>query len=223
MDKYTVVIPTLWKSKRTNQLLIDLYNCECVDEIILINNSLPYEVDETDGKMRIVSYGQNIYVNPSWNAGVNLTKNKCIALVNDDINFNPNIFKVVNEKMLLDYGFIGMAGENYTENIDETKDIYIEALSPDASEVGWGCMIMFHKEYWINIPHDIKIWYGDNFIKDLNPVTKSVLRNFKIETQMSTTSDEPQWDEIKKNDEKCFARYYSFLGESLRLLDKLKM
>ena len=34
MDKYTVVIPTLWKSDRTKKLINDLRECEYVGEII---------------------------------------------------------------------------------------------------------------------------------------------------------------------------------------------
>ncbi len=36
---------------------------------------------------------------------------------------------------------------------------------------------MLHKTYWVDIPDEIKIWYGDNFIKDVNPAPKSTLRN----------------------------------------------
>ena len=35
---------------------------------------------------------------------------------------------------------------------------------------------------------DLIVWYGDNFIKDVNPV-KSILRGFRCETDMSTTTD----------------------------------
>ena len=31
MDKYTIVIPTLWKSDRTKKLINDLRECEYVD------------------------------------------------------------------------------------------------------------------------------------------------------------------------------------------------
>jgi hypothetical protein len=66
---------------------------------------------------------------------------------------------------------------------------------------------MLHKKYWIDIPENIKIWYGDNFIKDVNPAPKGILRNFKVETEMSTTSDEKEWDEVKKKDYEYFINY----------------
>ena len=33
MDKYSIIIPTLWKSNRIGKLLFDLIKCEFVDEI----------------------------------------------------------------------------------------------------------------------------------------------------------------------------------------------
>ena len=39
LPKYTIVIPTLWKSNRIHTLLKSLIECDYVDEIILIDNS----------------------------------------------------------------------------------------------------------------------------------------------------------------------------------------
>ena len=58
----------------------------------------------------------------------------------------------------------------------------------------------------MEIPEELKVWYGDNFIKEVNPAPKAVLRNFKVETEMSTTSDQSEWDEVKKMDEKHYIR-----------------
>ena len=60
---------------------------------------------------------------------------------------------------------------------------------------------------WENIPDNIKIWYGDDYIFKCNSSTKSTLKNFNIETEMSTTSDEKEWDERKKEDYNNFINY----------------
>jgi len=210
MDKYTVVIPTLWKSKRTEQLIRDLNECEFVDEIIIIDNTNTNEWDKTYKKIRSVSKGKNIYVNPAWNWGIELAKNECIALCNDDINFDPNIFGVVTENVLTYSGIIGMGEGNYKEPIDEERGPYIDMWKPGVNDWGWGCLILLKKSHWLPIPNDIKIWYGDNIIKDVNSVAKSCLRNFKIETEMSTTSDEKEWDDIKKQDYENFINYLRY-------------
>lgn len=208
MDKYTIVIPTLWKSDRTKKLINDLRECEYVDEIIVIDNSSPDGMNLFyEPKMRLISEGENIYVNPAWNLGIEIAKNECIALVNDDINFDTNIFGVITENVLTYSGIIGMGEGNYKDPIDEERGPYIDMWKPGINDWGWGCMILLKKEHWKPIPNEIKIWYGDNFIKDVNPVAKGCLRNFKIETEMSTTSDEKEWDEIKKKDYENFINY----------------
>jgi len=206
---FSVVIPTLWKSPRIHKLLSDLIECNNVGEIILIDNSSEFfNHYESLDKVTLIQPPENLYVNPSWNLGVKLAKNDCIALLNDDINFNSVIFEILNEDILKQAGIIGMGQGNY-----ELKDIqnepYLQPWEPGINDGGWGCFIIFHKTHWIDIPHEIKIWYGDNFIKDVNPSPKSILRNFPIESEMSTTSDEKIWDEVKNQDLKYWLKVYN--------------
>jgi hypothetical protein len=208
MGKYSVIIPTLWKSNRIHKLLFDLIKCEFVDEIILIDNAGKFfEHFEALDKVKLVQVEENIYVNPAWNLGVKIAKNNCIAILNDDINFDPNIFGLIGEDVLSTFGIIGMGEGNYKEVIDEERGPYLDVWKPGINDWGGGCFIMLHKKYWIDIPENIKIWYGDNFIKDVNPAPKGILRNFKVETEMSTTSDEKEWDEVKKKDYEYFINY----------------
>ncbi len=206
MEKYSVVIPTLWKSNRIGKLLFDLIKCEFVDEIILIDNAGKFfENFEALDKVKLVQVEENMYVNPSWNLGVMVAKNNSIALVNDDINFNPNIFGVITKEILSEYGIIGQSEFNYKgKNSDEP---ILEKWTGKVRDWGWGCLIMFDKKNWIDIPENIKIWYGDDFIFKCNPAPKSTMKNFNIETEMSTTSDEPIWDDIKKEDYNNFVNH----------------
>ena len=208
MVKYSIIIPTLWKSNRTHKLLSDLIKCQYVDEIILIDNAGKFfEYYEALDKVKLVKVEENIYVNPAWNLGIKIAKNDLIALVNDDINFDTNIFGVIDENVLNKFGIVGMGEDNYKEQIDDSKGPYLDVWKPGVNDWGWGCMILLDKKNWIDIPEDIKIWYGDNIIKDVNSVSKGVLRNFKVETEMSTTSDETEWDEVKKKDYENFINY----------------
>jgi len=205
--KYSIIIPTLWKSNRIHRLLRDLINSEFVGEIILIDNAGKYfEYYEALDKVKLVQVEENIYVNPAWNLGIKIAKNNCIALLNDDINFNPNIFEVITEDILNQFGIIGMGEGNY-KSLNIEGDPVLEMWQPGINDWGWGCFIMFDKKNWIDIPDNIKIWYGDNFIKDVNPAPKSCLRNFKVETEMSTTSDEMEWNDRKKEDHINFINY----------------
>ena len=206
MDKYTIVIPTLWKSNRTQKLLSDLEACEWVDEIILIDNTLSYASDNTKGKIRTISYGENIYVNPAWNVGVELAKNECIALCNDDINFDANIFGAITQNVLGSWGIVGMGEGNY-KSLNIEGEPRLTEWMPGINDWGWGCLILLLKKHWKPIPNGINVWYGDNFIKDCNSIPKACLRNFRIDTEMSTTSDEKEWDEVKRNDLQNWIKY----------------
>jgi hypothetical protein len=206
MGKYSVIIPTLWKSNRIHKLLFDLIKCEFVDEIILIDNGGKFfEYYEALDKVKLVQTGENIYVNPAWNLGVKLAKNNSIALVNDDINFNPNIFGVITNDILLEYGIIGQSEYNYKGN--NTDEPILEKWNGKIRDWGWGCLIMFDKQNWIDIPDDIKIWYGDDYIFKCNLSTKSTMKNFNIETEMSTTSDEGVWNSVKEQDKINFINH----------------
>jgi len=208
MVKYSIIIPTLWKSNRIHKLLSDLIKCQYVDEIILIDNAGKFfEYYEALDKVKLVQVEENIYVNPAWNLGIEIAKNDLIALCNDDINFDPNIFGVIDENILTYVGIIGMGEGNYKDEINKEKGSYIDIWEPGVNDWGWGCLIMLKKSHWLPIPNEIKIWYGDNIIKDVNSVSKGVLRNFKVETEMSTTSYEKEWDEVKKKDYENFINY----------------
>ena len=208
MVKYSVIIPTLWKSNRIHKLLSDLIKCQFVDEIILIDNAGKYfEYYEALDKVKLVQVEENIYVNPAWNLGIKIAKNDLVALINDDINFDTNIFGAIDTNVLDTFGIVGMGEGNYKEQIDESNGPYLDIWKPGVNDWGWGCFIMLNKKDWIEIPDNIKIWYGDNFIKDVNPITKSSLRNFKVETEMSTTSDGDEWNDRKKEDHINFINY----------------
>lgn len=208
MKKYSIVIPTLWKSNRTKKLIKDLNDCQYVDEIIIIDNTGTEERDILPTiypKLRMVSKGENIYVNPAWNWGIELAKNDLIALVNDDINFNPYILGQLTKEVFSEFGIIGQCEQNYKGN--NTDEPIIEKWTGSVRDWGWGCLIMFDKKDWIDIPDDIKIWYGDDYIFKCNPAIKSKIKNFNIETEMSTTSDEEVWNCVKEQDKINFINH----------------
>jgi hypothetical protein len=203
MSKFSIVIPTLWRSVRIHSLLQNLISSPNVDEVIIIDNSRRYNefYKEVLPKVKVLSPLFNIYVNPAWNYGVQYSKNNSIALVNDDISFDPIIFEEFEEFELKSKGFIGMSSKNYT------TEKYNPKIVPWKGEVvldGWGCIVMFHKDNWIPIPDGIKIWYGDNYMREINPAPSHILEGLPIKTEMSTTSKESTWNHVKDDD----ARYW---------------
>lgn len=202
---FSVIIPTLWKSKRIHKLIKDLSSCKNVGEIILIDNNNKFKQYYPEGvlKVKVISKKENIFVGPAWNLGVEKAKYENIALVNDDINFDNIIF----EKIMpyINQGIIGMAKENYN-NKNLNGEIGIEVFSNGIGPPiyvrpgGWGCFILFKKYIWKKIPEEIKIWYTDDWIVFYNPAKKYCLFNFLIETEMSTTSDGAEFGNVKHLD-----------------------
>lgn len=199
--KYSIIIPTLWHSQRVHKLLADLGSHETVDEIILIDNSHSYyrHYDSILPKVKLVQASEgNLYVAASWNLGVRLAKNNRIAICNDDINFDPSILDL--EIVKNTSGIIGQAAGNYYEGIKRTEPSIEELSSMYSRPLGWGCILLFNKSDWLDVPETLRVWFNDDFIIEFNPAKKFILNNFKIQSEMSTTTDRKEFDAIKEED-----------------------
>jgi glycosyltransferase involved in cell wall biosynthesis len=195
MNKYSVIIPTLWQSPRIHKLLSDLIASENVDEIILIDNSGKFfEYYEALDKVKLVQPKENLYIAASWNLGVELSKNEYIAVVNDDVNFNPIIFQLVGDNV---EGIVGQATGNYYNNYTEMPFI---APLVQTRPWGWASFFMLQKKYWQPIPEELRIWYNDDWIVRINSNPKWVLHNFSVQTEMSSTIGEGKFEDIKLQD-----------------------
>lgn len=205
MDKFTVIIPTLWKSKRIHILLQDLISAEKVGEIILIDNSKEFYTfyENILDKVVLVQPNSNMYVNPAWNYGVSMATHDNIVLLNDDVSFDMKLFDLIPTTILIELGVIGMGQDNYSNTV-ETETPILEKWHHGINDWGWGCILFFHKSNWLPIPETLLIWCGDNFIKDVFNCPKYILRGFKIETEMSTTSNLTEFDAIKQKDVKNY-------------------
>lgn len=196
MDKFSIIIPTLWKSNRTHTLINDLEMCDAVGEIIIIDNAQNSKHYRDWSKAQIIVPDENLFVAGSWNIGVGLAKFNNIALCNDDINFHTSIFSsFINFGIP---GIIGQASENYHN--DYSYSMPTLSNMPAIRPWGWGCLIFLQKTFWKNIPEQLRIWHNDDWLVKFNPASKLVLHNFSIRTEMSTTSDLQEFSYIKQQD-----------------------
>jgi hypothetical protein len=200
---YSVIIPTLWKCNAIHKLLFSLDLCKEVGEIILIDNSdNPPEYLGIDKIVHIKEY-KNTYVNPAWNKGVSLAKYDNIAIINDDLCFPMDVFNYVKNHM--DKGVIGM----YAGNYDRINMPGYQIEKMGLREWGWGCVIFIKKQNWVNIPDDLLIACGDDYlIKNVNG-GGWMLKNLEIEyEQVSRTSILREFFEQQDNDIKTFNEKY---------------
>ena len=209
-ENFTVIIPTLWLSNFTIDLLTSYENCTYVDEILVIDNAIASrpQIDfSVYKKLRFLEQKENIYVNPAWNLGVKEAKNELIAISNDDIIYNPEpVFKFISEAT--DWGAIGMSSLNFKLPASEIS------VEPGADiGGGWGCLIFVRKSEWIPISEDIKIWYGDNWIilaskKHNKPVLKLRTSDL-IKTKMSTSSGALNFNPIIQRDIEIWKKWFN--------------
>lgn len=185
MKKFSVIMPTMWFSKRTVPLIRDLIDTDFVSEIIIIDNNTGAKpnLPQSD-KIVTLTQKKNIYVNPSWNLGVKTSSEENLCIINDDVSARwSDIFGFVSD---LDW-------DKYCIGIHPVSYKYDEPMIRvvDGSHIGkgWGCCIFLSKKEWVDVPDGIKINFGDNFIVDSYGDPKSLMAY--IETDMSTTSASP--------------------------------
>jgi glycosyltransferase involved in cell wall biosynthesis len=196
-DKFSVIIPTLWKSDRIYKLLSDLNTCEQVGEIILIDNSNEYaeKIKTIPSKVKIVPRDQNMYVNPAWNLGVSLSKFNNLCISNDDINFDTSVFHFIKDH--IDSGIVGQSTSNY-RTFPSSMNFKVEKIQERPS--GWGCLLFLKKSNWVSIPEKLKIACGDDFLMDSVYGGAWQLTGFPIETRMSSTSLLHEFKKIQDDD-----------------------
>lgn len=166
-QKLSVIIPTLQKNTQLLFNLLDNLNQdECVDEIIVIDNSLK-GIDYNSEKIKVITPKENLYVNPSWNLGVKEAKNELVAILNDDITLPENFCSDVADKITPEMGCVG----GHYNFVKETKEVShipskteVKLQKIDGRCLCWGIMIFIRKENFTEIPDEIKIYYGDDWI-----------------------------------------------------------
>ena len=81
---------------------------------------------------------------------------------------------------------------------------------------GFGIVIGGNKKSYHKIPENIRIWYGDDYLVQLNnegAKPSYVIDNVPIFTKMSATSDLAEFEEIKNIDTLMYDRFVKWQGK----------
>lgn len=170
---YSVVVPTMWRSNKSFlPFLNELVNHHRVDEIILIDNDstkTPSDQVLKHSKIKMYDFGKNIYVNPAWNFGVSVSKNEKVCIVNDDLSFDTRLFDRLDGFILSENGVIGLCPGVSDFNQPPYTDGSINIKEWNGEHTyGFGCLMFIHKDSWVPIPDGLDIYFGDNYIFDIN-------------------------------------------------------
>lgn len=213
MKQVSVVIPTLQKNlELLNNLVKNLNNDESVSEIIVIDNSIK-GYSYPSHKLRVIMPESNMFVNPSWNFGVKEAKENIVALLNDDITLPENFCKTVVEKMTPDMGIAGFH-RDFIENIQvikEPPELTELTLEKASGRCGFfGVAMFFYKSSYIEIPADIKIFWGDDWLFYQNKKQKRdnyFITNQKIYHWGSLSSTDKVVNPYSKKDAQLYRKY----------------
>ena len=197
-SKFSVVIPTMWKYEPFVNFLKDIVECPSVDEVIIINNAVDLTPAEYDKSLRHhekiieISYGENIFVNPAWNIGVQTSRNKKVCIINDDIIFDLRLFHHADRVLNEHTGVLGLCQGSTDWNQPTLIDGSID-IRPWNNEVisAYGCLMFVHKDWWIDIPSDLKVYFGDNWIFDtclMRGLHPHIITNLLFHTPYAVTS-----------------------------------
>lgn len=219
--KVSVVIPTLLKNKTfLEKLIAGLEKDRAVEEIIVINNSGSGVILPT-GKIKIITPGTNIFVNPAWNLGVKEAECDIVALLNDDIIIPENFCSNVVSQMKPEMGIVGFDGNFVTdckkeESIPGNAEMFLE--EKDLISYNFGIAMFFCKSAYTEIPEEIKVFFGDNWI--FYKARQSGKINYHISGQQiyhyhGMSSSSFARSPLYKNDKKYFRKYYYTLFQRL--------
>ena len=208
----SVIIPTMFKVDRLYKTLLELSDCEEVGEIILIDNSdnlTPLNIP----KLIHICEGKNTYVNPAWNKAAKIAKFDKLCFMNDDLWFDFSYLKQISNYITEDVRMIGMApfyeqlSYNYKMPGEKFNVIPIEAHPsdwlvhrPDA----FACCFFIHKNNYVEIPDELKIWCGDDWLFYQDRNANRLIEGIKCGGVVSATAEDPilkaSFDIITNND-----------------------
>lgn len=195
------VVPTMWKNPKQLGNVIEDYKRANIPnaEFILIDNSHGCYLEP---EITVLIPKENLFVNKSWNIGVDIARNNIVCLLNDDIEINFETIKHNLEAINnLDFGIIGFdANRNLGTEFNTNVDAF-EFKEAECRYLGFGCMMFVRKENYIKIDERLRIFFGDDLLywwnRDKHKRPIYVIDNLKALGELSLTSKDYN-DEIQK-------------------------
>lgn len=219
-QKISIIIPTMQKDLDVlNKLIAELAEDNSIGEILIIDNSLKgYSYPSEKVKVHIPE--KNLFVNPSWNYGIENASFNILGILNDDLLLPQNLCKEILNFILNKpkCGLIGLESSNVIQADNQNFSDYPMKTVPKFKRIKniweqknyfWGSAIFGKKENFYLIPEEIKIHCGDNFLMYKNNCNKKqnfAINNITVKHYGSLTSSSPEFKTIKENDQFLYAQ-----------------
>lgn len=194
---FSILIPTLFRSKRITPLVEAFEEHPLVNEVIVLDNTGQIE-GYRDKKLTILQGCRENYVTKSWNILVEYSKSEFFGILNDDILLDPNMLYEIADH---DWSIPSIIGLHYDSIVStpEDSDPYIVPVPYDEPlQYGFGQALFGKKSQYPEIPEYLRIWCNDNYLASkLYPFT---INGCFWEGEIETTSGSSEFDQIKKTD-----------------------
>jgi len=166
----TITVPTMWNFDPFLDFISDIVDIDVISKIIIINNNrskTPQKKILEHKKINVIDFGKNIYVNPAWNLGVKFSKTEWVCIMNDDLIFDTKIFYKLKYIDDPNVGSIGLNSGKVEYGQTPVTDGQI-TFEPYVDQVcqGFGELMFIKKSNWLDIPKELLIAFGDNYIFD---------------------------------------------------------
>lgn len=166
----SVVVPTMWKFKPFLDFVAEMVKVPEIGEIIIINNDVtntPYHKVFNNPKVHLLNQLSNIYVNPAWNLGVEVSQYDKICIANDDVIVDLKLFSLIEKDLTEEIGLAGISpGRPEFDQAPITDGVINFTHWTGQNTFGFGSLFFIHKKNWIRIPDELVVFYGDNWIFD---------------------------------------------------------
>ena len=167
----SVIVPTMWRYEPFLDFVDDLAKSSAVGEIIIINNDTsktPNHKALFNPKVQLHNFDENIFVNPAWNYGVHASKFDHLCIMNDDVIVDLKLFEIMKDWLNDSIGVAGICPgrPEFSQPPVTNGAIQIQEWK-GAHNFGFGSLFFLHKNNWIDIPADLIVYYGDNWIFDM--------------------------------------------------------
>lgn len=193
----TVIMPSMFIPTGIIDRIKEIVKHPLVGEFILIDNTDDgYEINDTIDKLIHIKEKKNTFVNPAWNKGVSLANNDKLMIINDDVitDFN-GLIDLMYHEITEQRGIVGLGTGCWNGTQKEFKLKEIDRLS-----TGFACVFFIHKNSYITIPDELKVWYGDNWLFEKTNKKPYQIINWPVGGELSVTVNRPEFNDLINKD-----------------------
>jgi len=168
----SVISATMWRFEPFLDFVESICDVSAVGEVIIVNNDVsrtPTHKALRNPKVKLLNCEKNILVNPAWNLGATMSQFDKLCIMNDDVIFDLKLFYKIEDWLTPAVGVAGICPGQPDTNQPPFSNGAIDFVKwNNHSLYGFGGLFFVHKTNWENIPGELQVTHGDNWIFDRN-------------------------------------------------------